>query len=133
MLWEIERQWYIERCDLPSEVAHWLTIVRWMVNGDLRPLSAAMREGELPSSVWGVLAEMIDHGRLKVVPPKRGSPRKPERFARDLVAAAHYEDHPSNSNAAFQEIAEAIGMSEQTVRAAVTSWRKSPHAARKNK
>jgi len=65
--------------------------------------------------------------RLEAVqrPGRRGAPKKPERFARNLLAATAYEARGEMSSAeAFEAIAEAIRMSPETVAAAVTHYRK---------
>jgi hypothetical protein len=129
-LWEIETQLFVKELDLPPEVAHWFTIVRWMWHGDFRPLVAAIQQDQaLDPAVLNAIVEMIEEGRLKVTPLKRGRPMKPAAEMRDRLAALRYEKQDGNSDAAFREIASAMGMSEQAVRAAVTRWRK----ARNNK
>jgi hypothetical protein len=45
--------------------------------------------------------------------------------ARNIVAALLYKNHTGNSDEAFAEIADAIGMGEKSVRQAVTAWRAS--------
>jgi hypothetical protein len=121
--WDIETQYWIDD-DFPPEVAHWLTVVRWMHQGDLRPLAAAIRKGDVDPAVLRALARMIDDGRLRIEPRRRGSPKKPETFARDLLLTRAYEAKADGSDAAFERIAEAIRMSPQVVRQAVTRWRK---------
>jgi hypothetical protein len=122
--WDIETQYWIDD-DFPPEVAHWLTIVRWMHQGDLRPLAAAIRKGNVDPAVLSVIAKMIDEGWLRVVRSRRGSPKKPETFARDLVAALAYEAKgDEGSDEAFERIASAIVVSPQVVRQAVSRWRK---------
>jgi hypothetical protein len=46
-LWQVETQFWMEQ-GYPPDVAPWLTIVRWMYNGDLRPLISRMH------LVWGI-------------------------------------------------------------------------------
>lgn len=122
-LWEVETAFYIEQ-EFPPEVARWLTIVRWMVLGDLRPLAQAIREGDVDPAVLQVLADMIDDDRLVVPPLKRGPPKNPELFARNLIAALRYDAQSGGSAAVVREIANELCVSEQTVRAAVTRLRK---------
>jgi hypothetical protein len=122
-LWEIETEFWIDR-DFPPEVAHWLTIVRWMEQGDLRPLAAAIRKGDVDRAVLNHVVKMIDANRLRVVPRKRGSPKKPEALARDLLLARAYESRPGKSETRIEDIAKAVGMSHQVVRQAITRWRK---------
>ena len=123
-LWEIETQFWIVERDLPPEVAHWLTIVRWMHNGNLRPLAAVIREGNVDPAVLYSLAEMIEEDRIRVVARKRGSPKKPEREARDLLIAKAYGNRSGKSADRIEDLAKAIGMSEETVRKAITQSRK---------
>jgi hypothetical protein len=102
-----------------------MVIFRWLWHGDLRPLVAAIDEGrQLPQAVLNLLANLIDEGRVTIKPRKRGAPKKPDKDARNIVAALAYENHPGNSDEAFAEIADAIGISEKSVRQAVTAWRK---------
>lgn len=120
--WEVEIAFYTDELEMPALDARTFTICRWMWLGDLRPLAAAIDEGPLDAPVLDMLVRLIREDRLRVVPCKRGSPKKPERAGRDIAAALAYEAHPGKSDEAFREIAEAIGMSEQTVRNAVTRW-----------
>lgn len=125
-LWDIEEAFYINHGGVDPDKARTVVIFRWLWHGDLRPLAAAFDEGrQLPQAVLNLLHDMILEGRLTVTPRRRGSPKKPDKAARNIVAALAYENHPGKSKEAFAEIADAIGMSEQTVRQAVTAWRKS--------
>jgi hypothetical protein len=123
-LWDIEEAFYINHRGVDPEKARIFVILRWLSLGDLRPLAAAIDEGhQLDQAVLNLLANLIDEGRITIKPRKRGAPKKPDKTARDIVAALAYENHPGNSDEAFAEIADAIGMSEQSVRQAVTAWR----------
>jgi hypothetical protein len=125
-LWDIEEAFYINHRRINPDNARTFVILRWLWHGDLRPLVAAIDEGRrLDQAVLNLLANLIDEGRVTIKPRKRGSPKKADKAARDIVAALAYEAHPGNSKEAFAEIADAIGMSEQSVRQAVTAWRKS--------
>jgi len=121
--WEVEIAFFIDECGLPPLDARSFTICRWMWNGDLRPLAASLEAGPLDAPVAAMLARLIREDRLQVR-GKRGAGRKPERTGRDIIAALEYEQHPCKSDEAFSEIAEALGVSEQTIRNAVTKWRK---------
>src|SRR6516165_2070163 len=121
--WDIETQYWIDD-DFPPEVAHWLTIVRWMHNGNLRPLAAAIREGGVDPAILNFLVEMIDENRIKVRPLKRGSPKKPEQLARDLLIAKAYGNRSGKSADRIEDLAKAIRMSQETVRKAITQSRK---------
>jgi hypothetical protein len=124
-LWDVEVAFYTNKRGIDHDKARTFTIIRWMYHGDLRPLAAAIAEGfTLDQAVLNLLARMIIDGRLTIAPRQRGRPRKPELFARDVVAALAYEAHPGNSEEAFEEIAKAIGVSDRTVRQAFTAYRK---------
>jgi hypothetical protein len=126
--WEIEIEYSIDQGTKP-DIARAFTIIRWAYNGDLRPLAWACRQPDrLDDAVLGFLAELIDNDRLRVVPRKRASPKKPETFARDLVASLAYDRADGGSEAAFEKIADMMGMSHQSVRQAVTRWRKGKKA-----
>jgi hypothetical protein len=125
-LWDIEEAFYINHRGINPDTAHTFVILRWLWHGDLRPLVAAIDEGhQLDKAVLNLLANLIDEGRVTIKPRKRGAPKKPDKAARNIVAALAYENHPGNSKEAFAEIADAIGMSENSVAQAVTAWRKS--------
>jgi hypothetical protein len=115
---------------MDQQKAKELVIRRWMQAGDLRPLSAAVKkDGLLRGSVLRLLVQMIDTGQLKV-PAKQGHPQVPEAAARDEFAADTYEeflkDHVVGSDDLFRAVAEVCGVSEQSVRQAVTDRRRKP-------
>jgi hypothetical protein len=125
-LWETEISWWIEG-GLPPDIARGLTIMRWAYYGDLRPLSETIKAGPpFDPALLGFLVEMIDSGRLQVKQPRRGSPKRPQAFARNLLAAIAYEekDGSESSEEAFERIASILGISPQSVRQAVTRKRK---------
>ena len=76
--------------------------------------------------------KMIDEDRLTIKRNRHGAPKPPDKFARDIVAALLYEKRSTNtSKDAFKEIAATLSMSHQSVRQAVTRWRKtSDHRAK---
>ena len=120
--WWDSSAFYTDELGMPALDARTFTICRWMYHGDLRPLADALDEGPLDAPVIDMLVKLIREDRLRVAPRKRGSPKKPERAGRDIAAALAYEAHPGKSDEAFHDIAEMIGMSEKTVRNAVTRW-----------
>jgi len=124
-LWEVEIADNIEQGCAP-DVARAFTVIRWAYHGDLRPLADAIKAGSLHDAVLGFLADMIDKGRLQMVPRGRGHPKMPETFARDLVAASAYgaKDKGKGSDAAIERIAAVMGISSQLVRQAITRLRK---------
>ena len=125
-LWDIEEAFYINHRGVNPDKARTFVILRWLWHSDLRPLAAAIDEGhQLDQAVLNLLAGLIYEGRITIKPRKRGAPKKPDKAARNIVAALLYENHSGNSKEAFAEIADTIGMSPQSVAQAVTAWRKS--------
>jgi hypothetical protein len=124
--WEIEIAFYANKRGIDPEKARILTILRWMYHGDFRPLAAAIWEGHvLDEAVLNSLAQMIDEDRLKLAPKGRGRPKAPAASVRTIVAALAYDvsDRPT-SDEKFANIAKRLGMSEQSVRHAVTAFRR---------
>ena len=133
--WEIEVAFYTNDRDFDPEEARIFMMLRWLYAGDLRPLEAAIVEGRaIDRAVLNLLADMIlsDTSRLGKPPPyrlkaeklQRGRPKKPELFARGVVAAREYERHTGNSDEGFERIANELGISPQTARQHVTAFRK---------
>ncbi len=131
--WNVEVEYWINNKGINPNKARTFVIIRWMYHGDLRPLVAAIRGGHpIDQDLLSWLAFMIDDGRLTVKPPRHGRPRPAAKFARDIIAALLYENRAAdNSENAFREIAEALGISHQSVRQAVTRWRKTNAASAK--
>ena len=131
--WNDEIAFYIEKRGLDPEEARIVTILRWTYHGDFRPLAEAITEEQVPKEALNLLYDMIVDGRLKVVHRKyRGRPRSPEAQARKIgIASVYGEARLSgfSSKEAFEQIAEALGMSEQNLRQAVTAWRKAQRRA----
>jgi hypothetical protein len=95
-------------------------IIRYMHNGDLRPLAAAIRERRpLHTEVLDFLASMIKEGRLIAKPKGRGKRFQPSKDTRDYMATLLHERGNT-----FEEVANKLRMSEAAVRKAVTHWRK---------
>jgi hypothetical protein len=125
--WGDEIAFYIKR-GIDPDKARIVTILRWMWHGDFRPLAAAIWERQIPEEALNLLAQMIEEGRLKLAHAKRHRPKSPMAQARRIAAARLYQDALSagySSDEAFKKLAEALGMSEQNVRQAVTALRKS--------
>ena len=132
--WEIEIAYFIAKGFDPDK-ARIATTILWMYHGDLRPLRAAIAQSVTVQSpvrdeaILGCLAKLIDEGRLIVKPLGRNRPKSPDKFPRDLAAAYLYENEISadktSSEEAFSIVAEKFGVSEDTVRKAVTQFRKS--------
>jgi hypothetical protein len=133
--WEIEVAFYTNERGFDPDEARLLMMLRWLYLGDLRPLEAAIVEGrEIDRAVLNLLADMIssDATRLGKAPPyrleavklSRGRSRKPELFARRVIAAGEYERHSGNSDEGFERIGKELGISPQAVRRDVTAFRK---------
>lgn len=131
--WDIEIAFYVEKRGIDFDKARTFTILRWMYHGDFRPLASAIQEGQaLDQAVLNLLVELIFDNRLTLQPRRRGSPRKPERFGRDVAAALLYEasarnsnkKHSNSSDDVFRSIAEKINIGDRSVRRAVTAYRK---------
>jgi len=83
--WDVEVE--LSPGDLDPTTARARVINRYMHNGDLRPLAAAIKEGRrLHPEVLGFLASMISEGRLIAKPRGRGR-RLPSKNTRDYMAA----------------------------------------------
>jgi hypothetical protein len=133
--WEIEVAFYTNEWDWDEDDARAFMMERWLYHGDLRPLGAAIVERrEIHPAVLNLLADMISGGtsrfgkpppyRLKAEKVRRGRSKKPELFARSLVAAGEYERHAGNSDEGFERIAKELGIGPRSVRQAVTALRK---------
>jgi hypothetical protein len=125
--WDYEIALRIDQ-GMDQQKAKELVIRRWMQAGDLRPLSAAIKkDGLLRGSVLGLLGQMIDSGELAFNRKGRGRPDDPEAAARNEFAADTYEDflkdHVVGSDDLFGAVARVCGVSEQSVRRAVTARR----------
>jgi hypothetical protein len=112
--WDVEAAYWIIKVGLRPAQAQAFTIIRWMRNGDLRPLAAAIVEGH--SSALHSLAQSIIDNPLTVKPLRRGRPKAPIKSARDLIATLSCKSHSEN---AFKQVADCLGISEQSVRQAV--------------
>ncbi len=109
------------------------TIMGSMYGGDLRPLAAAIKEGQpVNTVVLYYLALMIDEGlviakgRITKRRP-RGRPEQQGKSVRDLMAARLYEElrESLSSEDAFRKAANILKTTEATVRKAVTACRSS--------
>ena len=126
-LWDIEIALLIE-LEIPPDEARNETIIRWMEMGDLRPLAAAITEGYASDEMLKRLAELIRRGAQLTLPRGRGKPKNAAKHSRDLIFWLMYGGHSKRSDDAFREIADKFGVSEQTVRQAVTKFRWRPKA-----
>jgi hypothetical protein len=132
--WEIEVA-FLTKCGFDPDQARTVMIHRWPLYGDLRPLEAAIVEGrEIDRVVLDLLADMISSDtsrrgkpppyRLKTVPLYKGRRKKPELFARRIIAELTYEHQTGKSDEKFERVARAFGTSDRTVRRDVTASRK---------
>jgi hypothetical protein len=112
-----------------------IVVMNWMKAGDPGPLLALIREEKMlrGPALW-LLVQMLQSGQL-VFKKGRGRRPDPEAAARDQFAADTYEemlkeeqeflkDYEVNSDRLFRAIGAATGVSEESVRQAVTTSRK---------
>jgi hypothetical protein len=124
--WEIE---LLTKLGMPLHDAQRDIISLWMEMGDLRPLGAAITEGYASKLMLKHLAYLIHDGAQLTVKRGRGKPKQATKGARDRISRLLYENgmfDSKRSDDAFREIAARFGVSEQTVRQAVTKLRKPP-------
>src|SRR5262249_27595892 len=124
-LWDMEIA-LVTELEIPPDEARNETIIRWMEMGDLRPLAAAITEGYASDEVLKRLAELVGRGAQLTLPRRRGKPKQAAKASRDLIFWLMYEPRSKRSDEAFREIAARFGVSEQSVRQAVTKFRKPP-------
>ncbi len=131
--WDVEVTFYVNKCGIDREKAHAFVIMRWMYHGDFRPLAAAIWEGGegviILDAVLIMLARLIDEGRVTLLAKKRGRTGRPRDMAKDIrriVAAMFYETNKAakKSDERIEEIGKFLGMSHQSVRNAITAWKK---------
>lgn len=127
--WGVEASFYVDERGITADKARTLVIMRWMCHGDLAPLAAAIEDGQdLDKAVLSLLAKMIWEGQLTVKPKGRGRPHSLKGDLRDMVAAELYEDlckqFDGDSDERFDFVAEIFRTSHQSVRQAVTAYRK---------
>jgi hypothetical protein len=128
--WEIEVAHWVENFKLDPIDARALTVIRWMLNGDLRPLAAALRAGPLDPPVLSQLLRLIDEHRLTVKTGRRGAASPPDKFPRDLAAAIFYQNKISagiKSDQAVEEVASELGLTSDNVRKICTLFNKNWH------
>lgn len=124
--WDYEIELRVEQ-GMDRHKAEEHVICRWMLAGNLKPLSATIRKhGLLAGPILTLLMQMIENGWL-VVNRGRGRPTEPEAATRDEFAADTYEDfqryYKVGSDDLFRAVAAVCGVSEQTVRQAVSARR----------
>jgi hypothetical protein len=131
--WDYEIAFYIKEIGQARTFA----LLRWLHHGDLRPLAAIIAEGhEIDQAVLNALALMISperfpdapRFRIKAVPTRgNGRPKDVTSWIRTPMLARTYAKHIGDgkkSEQVFRQIAEAVGVSESTVRQAVSAYRK---------
>jgi hypothetical protein len=134
--WEYQIAYYVRKGADP-ETAKLAVITYWANAGDLRPLQRAIAEapkldgGEMVAidgAILGCIQRLISEDRLTVTPARRGAPRSPDKFVRDLLAVIDYENQRSagkSSNAARKDVCRKYGISEPSFREALPRLRKS--------
>jgi hypothetical protein len=103
-------------------------IMQWMMDGDLRPLLASIKEnGVLRGPPLALLVRMIENGELAFKGRGRGRRPDPEAAVRDELIADMYEDFMKHervgSDAVVQAISSVAAVSKETVWQAVTNKR----------
>ena len=124
--WEIE---LLTNLGMPLHDARTDIIILWTGMGDLRPLGAAITEGYASKQMLKHLAHLIGNGAQLTLPRGRGKPKQAAKAGRDRIIWLLYDYgifDSKRSDDAFREIAAKFGVSEQTVRQAVTKLRKPP-------
>jgi hypothetical protein len=126
-LWGVEAKRLMDVVGLSLDNARSSVILQWMLHGDFRPLADAIRKGQpLSNSTLNALATMIEEDRLTAIPLWDGRPTDPTKSARDYLAALLYAELIKDTlpDAAHQEIAAILGTTVDSVKKAVTRYRK---------
>jgi hypothetical protein len=120
--WEYHIAYYVRKGADP-ETARLAVITYWANAGDLRPLQRAIAEAPkldgsemvaIDGGILGCIQRLITEGRL-TFRQRRGAPRSPDKFVRDLLAVIDYENQRSagkSSNAARKDVCRKYGISE---------------------
>jgi hypothetical protein len=120
-LWEVEEAFYTNHRGVDPDKAHVFVVLRWMVNGDYRPLAAAIRAGETMDDAWlAILAKHVEEDQLQLKRTRKGRPASLDAQIRNLVAKLLYE-----RGASAAEIADGLNISEASVRQVITAFRRS--------
>src|SRR6516225_229914 len=119
--WEIN---LLHEQGMSEHEAKCYVIMKWMKAGNFKPMLASIKENKvLRAPVLSLLAQMIETGQL-TFKKGRGRPSDPEAAVRDLFAADAYEDflkhHQVKSDVVFRALGRVAGVSEESVRQAVT-------------
>ena len=130
--WDTEAQLHINEFGMDLATARTVVIVRWMLHGNFKPLIAAINAGDnLDKVVLNMLASMLEGSKMFPVhlqPVSRGRGRvramRPENMIRDWAIARVYEATDGKSDEVFAALAKVVGVSDQTIRQAVTADRK---------
>jgi hypothetical protein len=137
---EIDDPWeyqiaYMIRKGYDREQAKLATIILWANAGDLRPLQRAIAEAPkldgsemvaIDGAILGIIQRLINEDRL-TVKLRRGAPRSPDKFVRDLLAVIDYEDQRAagkSSNAARKDVCRKYEISELSFKEALPRFRK---------
>jgi len=133
--WQVQIAYWVRQGSDP-EKARLATIICWANHGDLRPLHRAIAEAPkidgservaIDGAILGIIARLIREDRLTVKPQRRGAPRSPDKFVRDLPAVIDYEDQRADgkpSSAARKDVCREWEISEPSFREALPRIRK---------
>src|SRR5262245_27680886 len=133
--WEHQIAYWVSKGWDP-ERARLGTILYWAHHGDLRPLLRAIVEAPkldgselvaIDGAILGFIARLISEHRLRVRPQRRGAPRSPDKFVRNLLAILDYENQRAagkSSNAARKDVCRKYEISELSFREALPRFRK---------
>ena len=129
--WDTEIDLLVSRDGFDLETARYFTIMRYMSDGNLLPLVAAIFRGQPVDSNLFDLAVMIFNGEVVakgriVVRRPRGRPKQSDKSARDWMMARRFEELRKNLpfNKALLKVVDPYKMlSVETVRKAVTTRR----------
>ena len=137
---EIDDPWedqidYLVRKGHDPEKARLATIILWAAAGDLRPLQRAIADAPkidgsemcaIDGAILGIIQTLISEDRL-VFRKRRGAPRSPDKFVRDLLAVIEYENQRAagkSSKAARGDVCHKYGISELSFSEALPRMRK---------
>jgi hypothetical protein len=132
--WEHQIAYWVSK-GVDPETARLATIICWANAGDLRPLVCAIGQAPkvdgsekvaIDGAILGFIARMINEGRL-TMRRRRGAPRSPDTFVRNLLAILDYENQRAagiSSNAARNDVCCKYEISELAFREALPRFRK---------
>jgi hypothetical protein len=141
--WDTEIDLLVNRRGFDLETARYFTIMKYMHDGDLRPLAAAILTGQqVDSNVYDLAmmicsGEVVAKGRIVIRRP-RGRPKQSDKSARDWIMAQRFEKLRQNlpfDKALLKVVDPFKTLSVEAVRKAVTTQRnndRKPLTTRRN-